>query len=106
MSPHLTAEHLEQFRKKQASPKELVRIDRHLGDCPACRDRLASMDAAQDFVSRLVEPAKDEFHLCYEQIEAYTQSLIDDIDRAIVTTHMALSSDCADRLQNLQKFAA
>jgi hypothetical protein len=103
MSQHLTAEDLETFRKKTAHPKELVRIDRHLTECSVCREQMASNISA-DFGSKIMEDDDDSFHLSYEQIEAYVQSLVDDIDREIVTSHLEFCSECSERVENLQAF--
>jgi len=104
MSQHLNTEDLETFRKKTAHPKELVRIDRHLMECSACREQLA-LGVSTDFGAKLMDEDDDSFHLSYEQIEAYVQSLVDDIDREIVTSHIEFCSECAERVENLQSFA-
>src|SRR5262245_41313602 len=104
MSQHLSSAHLQRFRDRTADAKELVRIDRHLAECAECREQLAAPDGSQAFLAKL-QVAGEETHLTYEELEAYVQSQVDDIDREIVTSHTEMCSQCADRLQSLQRFA-
>lgn len=105
----MAAEHLSQnqlvgYRAKTLNPDELLAVDRHLASCNECHDRLtqlspAALDLSSDFST------DEAFHLDYDQhLVPYVDRAADEIDREIVESHIALCSQCADDIRDLQKF--
>jgi anti-sigma factor RsiW len=105
MSVHLTAEQLERYGRGSLEAEDLVRLNEHLAVCEQCRSQIPFHVLRLNTLSVLMEENYGEDHLSYEMIEAYAQSLIDEVDREIVTTHIETCAECADRIKSLQHFA-
>jgi hypothetical protein len=103
---HLSEEHLVRYRQKLLSPAELLEVDRHLALCSVCRAQLQATGPPPQFWSDWQEwPPLGADHLSYEQLEAYVDNQIDDIDREVVEGHATVCSSCARELRELQTFA-
>lgn len=82
--------------------EELLAVDRHLASCDACHARLAEMVAGQSYDLSIKE---EPFHLDYEQhVAPYVDGTADEIDREIIESHIALCSQCAEDIRDLQEF--
>jgi hypothetical protein len=103
---HLSEDHLVRYRQKLLSPAELLEVDQHLALCSVCRAQLQATGPPPQFWSDWQEwhtPGSE--HLSYEQLEAYVDNHIDEIEREIVEGHAAGCSSCARELRELQAFA-
>ncbi|HEU4715030.1 MAG TPA: hypothetical protein VFS76_26010 [Pyrinomonadaceae bacterium] len=105
----MAAEHLSQnqlvgYRAKTLSPDELLAVDRHLASCNACHERLRQLSPAERDSS--YDLSSDEaFHLDYDHhLVPYVDCTADEIDREIIESHIALCSQCAEDIRDLQKF--
>ena len=103
---HLSAEHLMRYCQKRLSPAELLEVDQHLTLCSVCRAQLQATGPPPQFWSDWQEwhPLGSD-HLSYEQLEAYVDNQIDEIDREIVEGHTTVCASCARELRDLQTFA-
>jgi anti-sigma factor RsiW len=111
MSEHLTDEQIEGYRKRELQPQQLLAADRHCLSCERCRSRLNESGKLQAAFKNLKENLQTGArerpeHLEYGLLEAYVDNRVDELDREIVESHIALCADCADELQELQAFAA
>lgn len=82
--------------------EELLAVDRHLASCDACHEKLADLASGRSFdLLNNEEP----FHLDYDQhLMPYVDGVADEIDREIVESHIALCSQCAEDIRDLQQF--
>ena len=111
MDAHLSEGQFERYRQRRMSPAELLTADDHLAMCEACRRRLGdrqSLEAAAAAIQsdfRAAECATTE-HLSYEQLAAYLDNEITDLDREILESHLENCRSCADEERDLREFAA
>jgi anti-sigma factor RsiW len=103
---HLSEEHLVRYLQKLLSAVELLEVDQHLAWCSVCRAQLQATGPPPQFWSDWQEwhPLESD-HLSYEQLEAYVDNQIDEIEREIVEGHTTVCSSCARELRELQAFA-
>ena len=103
MSEHLSQTQLAAYIERALHPGALLAIDNHLASCDVCHERLRGM-----IVPGAVKPADSSggpFHLDYDQhLEPYVDGRVDDNDREIVDSHVALCSKCATDLRDLLAF--
>lgn len=103
----MTAEHLSQIQllgygARTLNSEELLAVDRHLASCDECHARLAEIvsDRSYDLLTK-----EEPFHLDYDQhVAPYVDGTADEIDREIIESHIALCSQCADDIRDIQEF--
>lgn len=106
----MTTEHLSQnqligYAARTLNPEELLAVDRHLASCDTCNERLAAR--LPEVSERPYDLSIDEepFHLDYDQhLVPYVDNVANEIDREIIESHIALCSQCADDIRDLQEF--
>ena len=103
MSEHLSQNQLARYTGRTLNADELLAVDRHLASCDACYARLPEgVDVSAPSFGSLEEP----FHLDYEQhLKPFVDDQLDEFDREIVESHVALCSACAADLGDLQEFS-
>lgn len=104
---HLSETQLTEYSRRNLEPDELLAVDRHLASCDDCHERLTRILPGAEMVilSPSLESVEEPFHLDYEQhLEPYVDGRVDDIDREIVVSHVALCSKCAADLKDLLEF--
>ena len=109
MSEHLSQGQLAGYTGRTLGAEELLAVDRHLASCDMCHERLTRMLPAVTKAanSPSFEPREGRFHLDYDQhLAPYVDGKVDDIDREIVDSHVALCSKCATDLKDLLAFKA
>jgi anti-sigma factor RsiW len=109
MSEHLSVQQIERYRQRALSPVELLAADDHIAACASCRQQLA--EAVQASLTFTWAGNKDEMsagmeHLAYEQLEAYVDSALDEVDREIVESHLELCAECVAEVRDLRAFRA
>ena len=108
MAQHLTKQHIEACRAGQLSADSLPYVYDHIAVCEACRKMIgsapqlrASLDNwKKDFA---IEPLE---HLPYEQLAAYAEEKIDNVEREIVESHIKICRQCSQEAQDLMAFSA
>lgn len=104
---HLSLRQIEQYRERTLAPGEFIKVARHLAVCDACYERFREFAPLPEQLSPLtLETEADEraepFHLNYdEHLAPYVDGTINEIDREIVESHVALCEDCAEQLREL-----
>lgn len=105
MSEHLTNVQIENFIAHRLPSGELVTATRHLAVCNECRQRVNARTGAWERVASLQTSLQKEAsltHLSYEQLAAYVDNDADAMTREISTNHLAVCSQCAAVVQELQ----
>lgn len=111
MSEHLSAQQLERYRRRALPPMDLLMADDHLATCAACRHRAGGAEQLSAALSSLSvglqSPAGTEIdHLRYEQLAAYADEQLDEVEREIVESHLEWCRPCAAEAQDLRAFKA
>ncbi len=106
MVDHLSRDVLARYAARTLSAREILRADKHLASCSACRTELVSQavgTASARRVVRAVERAAE--HLSYEQLEAYVDQRLTADGRAKVDRHIERCARCARELAEMRTFA-
>ena len=104
MAEHPSQIQLIGYQAKTLEPDELLAVDRHLASCDACHDRLTQLSPKTfDHSSDL--SIEEPFHLDYdEHLVPYVDGLVNEVDREIVESHIALCSQCEKDVRDLREF--
>jgi hypothetical protein len=111
VSDHLTSSLLEQYRKGSLPSAELLAADDHLAACAHCRELASRADAVKKNFRALaaelhaLEPEGAE-HLSYERLAALVRREMDEVEREIVESHLAICGECAGDVRDLSAFAS
>lgn len=103
MNGHLTPQELQDYREKSLDPDQLLKTDRHLGECKVCQKQLRAITPAPSFPA-LLEDCVDNLHLEYEQMAAYLDSSMDAEGRQMVEAHIGICRRCDKELRSLHAF--
>lgn len=109
MPAHLSTQQVEQYLKRTMTPAELLAAGDHLASCPDCRSQLAAANTVGARVEELRADFKEQArksleHLDYEQLAAYVDDQLDEVDREIVDSHVAVCAPCKEELRDLFAF--
>jgi hypothetical protein len=103
MSEHLSKIQLARYTGRTLNADELLDVDRHLASCDACYARLPG---GVNVSAPTFESVEEPFHLDYEEhLKPFVDGQLDEIDREIVESHVALCSTCAADLEDLHEFS-
>ncbi|MCI0338523.1 MAG: zf-HC2 domain-containing protein [Acidobacteria bacterium] len=110
MAEHFSNEFLEDYRQRLLSAADLLRADKHLSDCQACREKLGDEACLQSVASsleeELISAVDDEVgHLSDDQLSAYISGRIGQIEREIIESHLSWCADCLTEVRDLHDFA-
>lgn len=120
MPVHLSKQQIARYCERQVSPEELIQMDDHLSECPACRAQLASsfdMRAASvsatlprlagsSAVSGSPRGSVLSGHVTYEQLEAFLDGKATAVENETLRAHVDSCRVCADELRDLSDFKA
>jgi anti-sigma factor RsiW len=105
VSDHLSTQLLERLGERRLEPRELLALDDHVSTCAACRDRLREMQPRREALFALRASLQTDKarpgHLRQEQLMAYTQGRLDEVDHELVESHLESCAQCATRAQEL-----
>jgi anti-sigma factor RsiW len=105
---HLSEDQISRYLNRRLEPSELLSADSHLSRCDSCHGRLLQSPdideraggAAWAFANAT---APDVTHLTFEQLSAFADGRIGDIDREIVESHIDICSGCESELGDLRQ---
>lgn len=109
MSDHLSTQLLDRYHERRLEPRELLALDDHLATCAACRDMMRDMEPRRASLLALraglqtVQPTPD--HLQKEQLAAYTEGHLDEVDLELAESHLESCAQCAAQAQELRDSA-
>jgi anti-sigma factor RsiW len=98
---HLDAAALDRYRRRVASPDELLETDAHLASCARCHDAVRS-----DAETIELPPADGPEHVTYEELEAFVDGQADPLDRELIAAHVAFCTICSEELADLAAMRA
>jgi hypothetical protein len=109
MSEHFSTEQVRHYLRRSMTPAELLAADDHLSACDACRERLAQAARPEALVSNLRSGLKAEArraprHLAYEQLAAYVDDSMGEVEREIVDSHLSVCPLCKEEMRDLFAF--
>jgi hypothetical protein len=90
---------------------EILVVNEHLATCDECYGKFRSkslLASTYDFARTDLESAENEEleHLSFDQILAYVDNELDEIERGIARVHLEICPECDDVCLDLQKFKA
>jgi anti-sigma factor RsiW len=111
MGGHLSAQDLERYRQRTLSPAEWLAAEDHIATCEACRRQLGEAEPLPEEVAALWAAFRPEAgakpeHLSYEQLAAYVDDELDEVDREIVESHLELCPTCEAAVRDLRALQA
>ena len=109
---HLTEETVVRYRERALSHAELLAVQTHIHDCAPCRARLEqAVDANAAFLSLQKQMTSDGFnfqdepeHVPYEQLALYVDNKLDEVEREIAESHLAICVECSSDLVDLRRY--
>jgi predicted anti-sigma-YlaC factor YlaD len=108
MSAHLSPQELDQYRRRLYPAIDLLAADDHLAECEQCRERLGQLvptaQAWQTLRASVSSEGKLD-HLSYEQLAAYVDKKLNEVQRNAIENHLDLCRMCAAEFQDLRDFS-
>ncbi len=108
MAKHLTKQHIEACRAGELSADTLPDVFDHIAVCEVCRKLIGSAPQLRASLDNW----KNDFaiasldHVPYEQMAAYVDAKIDNVEREIVESHINVCRQCSQEAQDLMAFSA
>src|SRR5687767_12170046 len=94
MTEHVSQEQLRMMKAGTLGPEELIRFDRHIASCAACRDAVRASATAAEISRRLSRALLGFDHLSFSQLEGYLDGRLSKEERAAVNEHIETCSEC------------
>src|SRR5262249_57426666 len=110
LSDHPTSEQLHAFLVRGLSAEELLRVDRHLESCEACRQGLAGdpdprLSTAGLREALLGDEDLSAAHPAYEELAAYVDGELAGAEREALAAHLEVCEPCRRSQLDLQALA-
>jgi hypothetical protein len=107
---HLSDQEINDYSSRAMSPAELIVADDHLAICDACSLRVSGAGRLEDktvILSRDSTTNREAaIHLGYEQLAAYLDNELDEVEREISDVHLQVCQACSEELGDLRAFKA
>jgi Rod binding domain-containing protein len=106
MSKHLNDLELKSYIEKSLPSDKLIEVDSHLSSCDPCFASLkntARLPIGSDQLLTLekIEPFD---HLLFEDLTAYVDNRLTEIDQEIIESHLTSCDSCNEEVEELQSF--
>lgn len=108
LTEHTSEEILDRYATRNTTPAEILKVQKHIAVCDSCRAKLARVINAEKAFRALhqnftFDDVSDEpEHLPYEQLALFADNKMDDVDREITESHLAVCRECSKDLADLQ----
>lgn len=108
MAEHISSQLMDAYQKRTLAARELISVDRHLAVCADCRAQLTRLRdwsatasaLQQEFIGGVT--ASD--HPEHDQMNAYVDGTLDEVDEEIVEGHLEVCASCAGVARDLRAF--
>jgi hypothetical protein len=109
MSDHLTKNEIEQYRRRDMAPSQLLLANEHLQICNTCYDLYEDTGVVSNAAQWIREDLsalslEEPTHLLYEQFDAYQRGTIDEVDREIFESHLEFCMECRAEFNEFQVY--
>jgi tetratricopeptide (TPR) repeat protein len=109
VTKHYTLQEIESYRRRSMPAVEILVVNEHLATCDECYGKFRSrslLTSTYDFARTDLESAENEEleHLSFDQILAYVDNELDEIERGIASIHLEICSECDDICRDLRRF--
>lgn len=107
---HISNEAFERYNARRSDAAETLEVQAHIGECAACREKLAQVfDAEKAFAGLRNDFAFDDFadepeHLPYENLALFVDGKMDEVEREIAESHLAICENCARDASDLRSY--
>ncbi len=107
---HVTEENFIAYGRRELVASETLAVQKHIGACEMCREKLArQFDATKAFSVLQNDFAFDNFarepeHLAYEQLALFADGKLDAVEQEIAESHFAICTECAKDSMDLRSF--
>lgn len=110
LNKHISNEIFERYGARKATPAETIAVQIHITVCETCRVKLARLVSPEKaFAAVHGNFAFDDLadapeHVPYEQLEFFVDNKLDEVDREIAESHLAVCGECTKDLADLQMY--
>jgi FtsZ-binding cell division protein ZapB len=106
---HYTLLEIESYRRRSMPPAEILIVNEHLASCDECYGKFHSkalLASTYNFARIDLETADNEEieHLSFDQVLAYVDNELDEIERGIAGVHLEICPECDSVCRDLRKF--
>lgn len=105
---HLSAQQIEDYCQQKVSPAEVLQIDDHLVECAPCAALVEryfdETDGGATLLTLHAEMSAHPEHISYDQLAAYVDERLEEIDREIAESHLTLCQPCAEEMRDLKSY--
>jgi hypothetical protein len=106
VTAHLNASDIADYLAGACPPDTLLRVDDHLAICDVCRRQLDASGRVATAVAGLRESLRAESglheHPSADEIAAYVDSTLDNVERELIHDHLEICRTCAEDVQDLR----
>lgn len=111
MTKHYTEQEIETYRKRLLPAPEILAVNQHLAVCDECYGKFhttALVTQTYEFARTELAAAETEEpeHLSFDEILAFVDGELDEIERGIAGVHLEICPDCEDVRRELRLFKA
>src|SRR5437660_10421487 len=115
MLTHLTEEEIDGYRRRSLAPAQRLAVADHLAGCEACRRQIAGAEEREGRLANALlslqaglrpQPDAASSRLPDDQLMAYVDNELDEIDQEIVEGHLEGCEQCAAEVEELREFKA
>jgi len=105
---HISVKEIQQYQKRELSPRELLALDDHLAQCEDCRAQISDIAALQSSSTSFIPALDSETfeHPVYEQLAAYIDGQLKSVERDIIESHLGCCRECSKELIDLETVKA
>lgn len=109
MREHLSARELELYGARSLPSAERWAAEEHFAECPACRERAASVTHAEERFESLLNDFERTAsapmeHLDFAQIAGFVDDAMNEAERVVVADHLAVCASCVQEVRELSAF--
>lgn len=107
---HISNEAFERYNARRSDAAETLEVQAHIGECASCREKFArAFDAGKVFANLQNDFAFDDFadepeHLPYEHLALFVDGKMDEVEREIAESHLAICENCARDAADLRSY--
>lgn len=104
MTEHPTKQDLDEYRRRVLAPAAFLSVHRHVTACPRCAEQsnppqVLARDLSDLHAALLSAPDDTPYHLSADEVVAYVQGALDEIDLEIAESHLSVCRTCLTKVE-------